>query len=594
MNKKLNALTLLLFTAVTAVGCSDVKYKEVLDGDKSGQSIIYSLKNNSVTEYFTADDLLKELQDGVTATNTIYNQISRQVFTIYADQVLSADKISSIADDADDQVEEFKTDCKSSAKSNGTDYDTYLESRLSSMGVSTLEDLKELYIYNGKKSAILEDYVEDHYDYFLDKYLTAYTPFQVKHILVAANSSNTAYVNGTMTDANARKLVSILNRFKAGDSFASIADLTDDTTSKDHGGIMPFNQAQNYVQEFRFAPYAIELFSDTSVSVEDKYAKANELHILSSDSESSDYVTLEEFEDSDFYQIYNGGIETIDVNDILALEGDVTAKMAGAYNYYTDAAGTLKPGATAPSIIDQEYIMNVSEYNDAGEKNVKYYSQYQLQRNKIFNQTVNTHKVKYIEVDDTWVNKTDVNGVTVMADAPDGNPVYVVLASTGIHLMANVWNSYANTKEENASYFKLFDSASENYKADYENSYIGRNLSYLNKSTLEANSKSLLSDVSSYVSTLEYFLFNALAYDDSATSLEPEKSIDISFYDDEIGKAIKDFVEEQINSTDDSFASSVKRAAETYGSMLAREAEMKAFITSWLWDEDGEGVAQYA
>lgn len=68
----------------------------------------------------------------------------------------------------------------------------------------------------------------------------------------------------------------------------------------------------------------------------------------------------------------------------------------------------------------------------------EYYYEYELKRNVIFNNTLNTHQVKYIEVSpsDGATNTTQINGKTVLADE-NGSPIYVVYASTGIHFMVN-------------------------------------------------------------------------------------------------------------------------------------------------------------
>lgn len=583
MKKKLTALTLLLSTAMLAAGCSgdDVSVKKTPEG----KYIIFSIQTENGTEYYTADDLLKDLQDNSTAQSKLYSEISRQVFTKYADQTLTTDEKNAIAEDAKDEVDEFKSDAKASAKSEGTDYDTYLENALEEQGVETLDELEQLYIYNGYKEAITEDYVEDHYNYFLNKYLTSYTPFQVKHILVAANTSDTNYVNGTMTTDNARKLLNVLDRFLAGETFATIADLTDDTSSKDNGGIMPFNEAQNYVNEFRFAPYAIEVFGDLTATDNEKYEKAAALHLINNDEDSEDYVSLDEFKDSDFYKIYNGGISTVSLTEIMKLKENVTANMAGGYNYAYDSNGD-QIATDKVTVAEQTYEMNVNKYKEDGTINEKYYEEYKLERNKIFNTTLNSHKVQYIELDGTYASQ-EANSVTlstadgekkVLADE-NGNPVFVAYASTGIHFMCEVWNSYEQTKEANEKYFTLFDSDSTNYSEDYKDSYIGQNTN-LTRTELQENSDSLLSDITSYVSNLEYYIFDALVYSD--TELESsDMKIDIQFYDDELSELIQDYVTDRITSTDESFASSVQSTAETYAKKLVREAEAKAYIDNW-------------
>ena len=619
MKKKLAAVTLFLSSALVATGCdsNEVTYKE----NDNGQSIIFSINGSE----YTADDLLKDLQDSSTAKTKLYGEVSRQVFTKYAEDNLS-DKLDSIREDAENDVEDFKDDCQTNAKEEGTDYDTYLENALAQKGVETLEELKALYYYQGLKNEILDDFVEEenNYNYFLNEYLAAYTPFQVKHVLVAANTADTNYRDGTMTADNARKLLSVLDRFVAGDSFDKVAELTDDTSSKDNGGVMPFNEAQNYVSEFRFATYAQEIFGKYQ-SLDDRYAMAAKLHVVNDDEESSDFVSKEEFEESNLYSVYADGIKSVQLNDILTLNNKVTNDMKGNYNYF-DKDGNEK-GNEIPTIAEQPYEMNVSKFNDEGEINEKYFEEYQLKRNEIFNRYLNTHQVKYIELENsvaTEANSTTLDdGRVVLADDND-NPIFFALASTGIHFMSMVWNSNdplsvnkkgdaleslaklslekngvqvadgktalqtaqdefkdAFNRKINEAYFTLYDDEEDDVDySKYQYTYIGRNGAYNTESKLIKNSDSLLSAISGYASSLEYYLFDAIVYQETS-ELVSDAKYSVSFYDEELNELIKEFVQDKLTSTDETFAASVQAAAETYGSKLAREAEVKAALDSW-------------
>ena len=169
---------------------------------------------------------------------------------------------------------------------------------------------------------------------------------------------------------------------------------------------------------------------------------AAKLHVINDDEESSDYVSKEEFEESSLYSVYADGIASVQLSDILTLNEKVTNDMKGNYNYF-DNAGNPK-GNEIPTIAEQPYEMNVSKFNDAGEINEKYFEEYELKRNEIFNRYLNTHQVKYIELEQSVA--TDANstvladGRTVLADDND-NPIFFALASTGIHFMSMVWNS---------------------------------------------------------------------------------------------------------------------------------------------------------
>lgn len=635
MKTKLAMVTLLLATAITATSCNDGEVKPIQTDD--GKSVVFSLKTDGENTdfYYTAEDLLADLSDSSAATSKLYSEVSRQVFTQYALNTLEEKKIESLKVDAADEVKEFKDDCKTKAKEEGTDYDTYLETALKGKGVETTEELEALFFYQELKSEVLEDYLEEtaHYNYFLDKYLNAYTPFQVKHILVAANTADANFKDGTMTADNARKLLKILNGFINGETFETLATETDDTSSANNGGVMPFNEAQNYVQEFRFATYAQEIFANHS-TLDERFEVAAKLHVvdvdLENDSEEVIAKAKKEFAESNLYSVYKNGISTISLDAIMKLEGDVTSAMAGAYNYYD---GANRKENDLPTIAEQPYEMNVDKYNCEGKLNDMYYEEYQLERNKIFNSTLNTHQVKYIELGsyaaNMKTNKTVVNGKTVLADEY-GNPIFVALASTGIHFMSMVWNAnnpvgdsvtspeLANGALDslkdiikaqaggtlpteitadlyNQAYFTLFDDKTTDL-TDYQYTYIGRNGAYKSKSSLKANSDSLLSAISNYVSSLEYYVFDAIVYGEDSALVSGSNYFDLTFFDynttdyatldaykenSEIYNAVKDYVQDNLTSTDESFASSVASAADTYGSKLAREAEVKEAAANW-------------
>ena len=635
MKTKLAMVTLLLATAITATSCNDGEVKPIQTDD--GKSVVFSLKTDGENTdfYYTAEDLLADLSDSSAATSKLYSEVSRQVFTQYALNTLEEKKIEPLKVDAADEVKEFKDDCKTKAKEEGTDYDTYLETALKGKGVETTEELEALFFYQELKSEVLEDYLEEtaHYNYFLDKYLNTYTPFQVKHILVAANTADANFKDGTMTADNARKLLKILNGFINGETFETLATETDDTSSANNGGVMPFNEAQNYVQEFRFATYAQEIFANHS-TLDERFEVAAKLHVvdvdLENDSEEVIAKAKKEFAESNLYSVYKNGISTISLDAIMKLEGDVTSAMAGAYNYYD---GANRKENDLPTIAEQPYEMNVDKYNCEGKLNDMYYEEYQLERNKIFNSTLNTHQVKYIELGsyaaNMKTNKTVVNGKTVLADEY-GNPIFVALASTGIHFMSMVWNAnnpvgdsvtspeLANGALDslkdiikaqaggtlpteitaglyNQAYFTLFDDKTTDL-TDYQYTYIGRNGAYKSKSSLKANSDSLLSAISNYVSSLEYYVFDAIVYGEDSALVSGSNYFDLTFFDynttdyatldaykenSEIYNAVKDYVQDNLTSTDESFASSVASAADTYGSKLAREAEVKEAAANW-------------
>ncbi len=573
MKKKLTPLAFLLCTTLLAAGCTDgdVEVKK-----HNGDYVIYSITVDGKKEHFTADQLLEEMTDSSVATSKIYNEVARKVFAIAADKTLSKTELAEIKDTADDKVVDFKAEVKSQAKEQGIDYDTYLETSLEQQGVESLDELKDLYIDQGKKDKYLEDYVEDNYEYFLEKYLSVYTPFQVKHILVAANTSDTKYTDGTITTDKARLLLKVIKRFMAGENFATVADLTDDTSSKDAGGIMPFNGGKDYVHEFRFAPYIIALSEKEG---NEKIELAQKLHLVDEDLDLTNAEDLQkakdEFAELRISSVYENGVGAVSLSKILELDKDIASTDKGS-DFYFDGT-TVKPGVDVPTAAEQVYELpkGVTEGDE------EYYEEHELKRNQIFNTTLNTHQVKYIDVTGvanvTSKATVKVNGkdTEVLADEA-GNPIYVVYASTGIHFMVNVYNYINEVEKENGldnvkEFFKLFDKTSKdtNYEV-YKDSYIGQNNAYLKKETLEKNSDTLLAAVQSYISPLEEYAFAELVYVD--------KEIELSFKNTVVFENLQKYVEDKIEAGDENFFDSLETAIDTYGSKLERELEAKQVL----------------
>ena len=160
------------------------------------------------------------------------------------------------------------------------------------------------------------------------------------------------------------------------------------------------------------------------------------------------------------------------------------------------------------------------------------------------------------------------------------NGVQVADGKTALQTAQDEFKDAFNRKI-NEAYFTLYDDEEDDVDySKYQYTYIGRNGAYNTESKLIKNSDSLLSAISGYASSLEYYLFDAIVYQEKS-ELVSDAKYSVSFYDEELNELIKEFVQDKLTSTDETFAASVQAAAETYGSKLAREAEVKAALDSW-------------
>ena len=171
---------------------------------------------------------------------------------------------------------------------NDTSYSDEFEAILSSKGVKDEDELKEKYIEEVKK----EFFDDNFYKYHIEDIKTGdetvfYTPnpdtpdvkkqlwhgyfedmvpYHVSHILVKLeDGSGTNYANGTISEANAKKLFNVVNELadkKNVDSFGTIAKrYSEDTGSAaNFGDLGIMDYSTGYVNEFKLGIYAYENF----------------------------------------------------------------------------------------------------------------------------------------------------------------------------------------------------------------------------------------------------------------------------------------------------------------------------------------------
>lgn len=289
------ALTALTSLSVLA-GCSDVTKQDGLVLSMTGL-------NGESIEY-TADELFGRYKNNATGISTFYNAIYEVVIrNLFESQPA---KRSEIYEKASRKVSGVKETAKSNAESNKSKYDDELETLLESYSVEDLDQLKEHFAYELMKEEaetqfykseeswasgawkdlvigereVAGDYTSDlkvdvNGDPVYPGYLETMLPYHVKHILVKVSAGSNTFHNGTISEAEALKLSSVIKRLalrKSNETFGAIArEASEDTGSAaNYGDLGIMNKNTSFVNEFKLGVYAYDAIYNASIPAANK------------------------------------------------------------------------------------------------------------------------------------------------------------------------------------------------------------------------------------------------------------------------------------------------------------------------------------
>ena len=282
-----------LLSVGTLAGCDTLK--------SSNDGVLLSYTVDGVEGKITADDILGDYYNDSTKYqaiyDTIYSVIARNYFATDRETVdyhgtqvkLGKPQMATIERDAKEKVSDDKDTAQSNADANNTKYKKEFESILESKGVENEEELYNKYVEELQKETFennfytykIEDIKNGATDVELDGkqfwngYLNDQLPYHVSHILVKlADTSDTNYYNGTISEANAERLYNVIHELgtaktDGGKTFAKIAmTYNEDPGSKDKEGdlgIMDYDTS--FINEFKLGIYAYEqIYKKTNVA----------------------------------------------------------------------------------------------------------------------------------------------------------------------------------------------------------------------------------------------------------------------------------------------------------------------------------------
>ena len=296
VNMKKSKLSLGLISCLLSVGtlagCDTLK--------SSSDGVLLSYTVDGVEGKITADEILGDYYNDSTKYqaiyDTIYSVIARNYFSAdrqgptdsnYSDVKLGKPQMTKIERDAREKVSDDKDTAQSNADANNTKYKKEFEAILESKGVESEEELFDKYVEELQK----ETFENNFYTYFIEDikngdantklegeenpfwtgYFKDQVPYHVSHILVKlADTSDTNYHNGTISEANAERLYNVISELGAGaKTFSKIAmTYNEDPGSKDKEGdlgIMDYDTS--FINEFKLGIYAYEQFYNKNTDV---------------------------------------------------------------------------------------------------------------------------------------------------------------------------------------------------------------------------------------------------------------------------------------------------------------------------------------
>ena len=461
-----------LLSVGTLAGCDTLK--------SSNDGVLLSYTVDGVEGKITADDILGDYYNDSTKYqaiyDTIYSVIARNYFATDRETVdyhgtqvkLGKPQMATIERDAKEKVSDDKDTAQSNADANNTKYKKEFEAILESKGVEDEDELFEKYVEELQKETFennfytykIEDIKNGADDVKLDNnqfwtgYLNDKLPYHVSHILVKlADTSDTNYYNGTISEANVNRLYDVIHELGAGaKSFSKIAmTYNEDPGSKDKEGdlgIMDYDTS--FINEFKLGIYAYEQFYNGTNVAGSKIEVAPEIA-------------------TNYKNAVKDTFGLNDANDIPTVNLSVIDELKAVAKDETDENGK--------AVIESASLV--------------------FPRNIIYNKYLNRHAVFFIE--GTGTNYKQAFGNTgpyvLCADGDETKPIIAVRASSGgeqeIHLMVVNRSPFAGTGADKVvngvsltDYYTTFYPAQDFYPTD-EN---GKKLNtYVNFLTNEAS-----------------------------------------------------------------------------------------------------------
>ena len=435
---KKGKLTLGLVVSLASLGalaaCNEVTYSD-------GVVLSYTdLQGNRLD--FTAEELFGAYQTTSGQINTDFNTVEEVLIRKYYQSGGGKSQLAELEKKAALAVQSVKDEAESNATNNKTSYQEEFEKLLASNQVDSIDELYEAKLYEEEKSAFTSEYnsntrIEGMRDGSYadgdktvttfpysaefgigdDGYLKEQLPYHVSHILVKVSAASNEHTNGTITEAESRKISEVVKYIAGADvtagtsgsrsTFGQIAlQKSDDEGSAAKYGqldVMDRNQADSFVNEFKFGIYAYESIYNQVNATANPYANAERAFPDGNAEHKYKLINRLKFQDSATYTDLN----------LAQTPAEISAGLPDGQHFLSNyfnadrAIGSIPYGA-AVALGTDDVAKNPSlGYEVNGGSDIYY------PRNVLFNKYFNNHWVAVITPDEIPFNEiADKKNVT--------------------------------------------------------------------------------------------------------------------------------------------------------------------------------------
>ena len=592
---KKSKLSLGLVSCLLSVGAlagCDVGIKS----SKNGVLFSYTVEGNSEPIEVKADDLLGDYYNDSTKYQAIYDTINSVIVRNYfskdrgtisyhgKDIPLGLPQMDKINEDAEEKVQDDIDKAHTNADANNTKWKDEFEKICESKGVKTEDELREKYVEELQK----ETFDDNFYTYYIEEikaggeagitykdsydnekqlwrgYFTQELPYHVSHILIKLeDSAGTNYANGTISKDNAIKLCDVVDALGApqaefNDSFETIAhSYSEDTGSRDaYGDLGIMDYSTSYVNEFKLGVYAYENF----YYADESRAKGSEIDLVTDYEAEGQSPTVEE---ESIAHRYLDAVKTSFDSDVPTIDKEVFAELREAAD------------------VDEDEIYH--EPVAGGDTSV-------MPRNIIYNKYLNRHEVAFItgeagdalDLDTTtktvgyvkYYNGPLANTKPVLAAkvAGEWNPILVVRAGSdyqGIHFIVinrSAFEEGANPESPDVHPVSKSDYYTTFYPEQDYYPEVGDNRTYIDFSS--DNPTKTRNRAEEFTSKLKSFDSDRLSKYIFKKFMKLEG---IKISDEKLSKALENWIDRQIEKTEEDRVENWKKTWNEYIDTLVRQ-----------------------
>ncbi len=432
MKKRLLMLSLVSLLTFGVTSCVTAKT------DDDGNEVIVTIGDKN----YTANELLEEYGTTSNGVSSYYDAIYNALIYSHYDELITDSIKTNIESDVDSFTKQVKTD----AASNGVSYSSQLTTSLESEGCDTLDEYRQKCTLSRLKTAYEDQYYtknsNSNYNSLRSSYIKEKNPYHIKHILIKSSTAGTSLYKGCISEAEARKLSTTIQRLaKGNENFGQIAqEVSEDNSGTDssaslYGSLGIMDMDTSFVNEFKLGIYSYDTLLDTHTgsNTVDAATRKSRLSIPTKINEDETLLSY------DVEETVKSAIATVPFDAVLNLEK--YADKTDTINYKTTVPESTEYGKFAGSTIDETYYP----------------------RNVLFNTYFNNHGIYFVEISDTETysryTTLEINGSTktVLCDE-NQNPIIFTRAGSGdsyqgIHMMvieqSPFW--YTDSKLDNSS-----------------------------------------------------------------------------------------------------------------------------------------------